>query len=78
MTKSNSEVGLIAYSEDWQPKDLELINHVEVFQNKPAILKKVEARLNKLKEANISPTKRAEEISIKEYCILANIIGPLA
>ena len=51
MTKSNSEVGSLAYSEDWCLKDLEMINHVEVFQNKPAILKKVETRLNKLKEA---------------------------
>ena len=38
-------------SEDWRPKDLEMISHVEVFQNKPAILKKVESRLTKLKEA---------------------------
>ena len=51
MTKSNSEVVSLAYSEDWCLKDLEMINHVEVFQNKPAILKKVETRLNKLKEA---------------------------
>ena len=33
--------------------------------------------LNKLEKANISPTKRAEEISIREYCNLANIIGPI-
>jgi hypothetical protein len=38
-------------SEDWRSKDLEMISHVEVFQNKPAILKKVESRLTKLKEA---------------------------
>jgi hypothetical protein len=38
-------------TEDWRPKDLEMISHVEVFQNKPAILKKVEIRLTKLKEA---------------------------
>jgi hypothetical protein len=38
-------------SEDWRPKDLEMISHVEVFQNKPAILKKVEYRLTRLKEA---------------------------
>lgn len=38
-------------SEDWRPKDLEMISHVEVFQNKPAILKKVENRLTRLKEA---------------------------
>tara|TARA_B110000438_G_C15567530_1_gene543908 strand:- start:117 stop:755 length:639 start_codon:yes stop_codon:yes gene_type:complete len=38
-------------SEDWRPKDLEMISHVEVFQNKPAILKKIESRLTKLKEA---------------------------
>lgn len=37
--------------EDWNPKDLELIGHVEVFQKKPAILKKVEHRLTSLKEA---------------------------
>jgi hypothetical protein len=39
--------------EDWRPKDLEMISHVEVFQNKPAILKKVESRLTKLKEAMV-------------------------
>ena len=33
--------------------------------------------LKKLEEANIRPTKRAEEISIKEYCRLANIIEPI-
>ena len=33
--------------------------------------------LIKLKEANINPTKRAEEISIKEYCSLAKIIGSI-
>lgn len=38
-------------SEDWCPKDLEMISHVEVFQTKPAILKKVERRLTKLKDA---------------------------
>ena len=31
----------------------------------------------KLKEAKISPTKRAEEISIKEFCNLAKIIGSI-
>ena len=36
---------------EWCSKDLELINHVEVFQNKPTILKKVENRLTSLKEA---------------------------
>lgn len=41
-------------SEDWRPKDLEMISHVEVFQNKPAILKKVESRLTKLKEAMVA------------------------
>ena len=40
-------------SENWRPKDLEMIRHVEVFQNKPAILKKVESRLTKLKEAMV-------------------------
>ncbi|MBC8286790.1 MAG: hypothetical protein H8E42_04870 [Nitrospinae bacterium] len=39
--------------EDWRPKDLEMISHVEVFQNKPAILKKVESRLTKLKKAMV-------------------------
>ena len=29
----------------WAEKELRLINHIEVFQNKPAILKKVENRL---------------------------------
>ena len=33
--------------------------------------------LIKLKEANISPTKRAEEISIQEYCTLAKIVGSI-
>jgi hypothetical protein len=37
-------------SVDWDNKDLELINHVEVFQHKPAILKKVENRLLQLKQ----------------------------
>ncbi len=40
-----------SHPEDWCTKDLEMISHVEVFQKKPAILKKVERRLNKLKEA---------------------------
>ena len=40
-------------SQSWCTKDLQLINHVEVFQNKPAILKKVEHRLVQLKEAMI-------------------------
>ena len=31
--------------------------------------------LIKLREANINPTKRAEEISIEEYCSLAKIVG---
>ena len=39
--------------QDWCTKDLELINHIEVFQNKPAILKKVESRLIQLKEAMV-------------------------
>ena len=38
-------------SYDWCARDLKLINHVEVFLNKPLILKKVENRLIKLKEA---------------------------
>ncbi len=38
-------------SKDWDVRDLKLINHVEIFQKKPAILKKVENRLIKLKEA---------------------------
>ena len=39
--------------EDWHSKDMEMIRHVEVFQTKPAILKKVESRLTKLKEAMV-------------------------
>jgi len=39
--------------EGWCAKDLELINHLEVFQHKPTLLKKVENRLNKLKEAMV-------------------------
>jgi hypothetical protein len=42
-----------SYPEEWRPKDLEMISHVEVFQTKPAILKKVESRLSKLKEAMV-------------------------
>lgn len=42
-----------SYPEDWQPKDLEMINHVEVFQHKAGILKKVENRLTRLKEAMV-------------------------
>ena len=37
--------------ESWQLKDMEMISHVEVFLNKPAILKKVENRLTNLKDA---------------------------
>ncbi len=35
----------------WSEKELRLVNHVEVFQNKPAILKKVESRLVALQKA---------------------------
>ena len=35
----------------WSEKELRLVNHVEVFQNKPAILKKVEQRLITLQKA---------------------------
>jgi hypothetical protein len=44
---------LPANQENWCAKDLELINHIEVFQHKAAILKKVESRLSKLKESMI-------------------------
>ncbi len=47
----NPESSLPPNSQNWFPKDLELISHVEVFQHKPAILKKVEGRLIKLKES---------------------------
>jgi len=53
MSASNPEDVPLSYPEDWRPKDLEMISHVEVFQNKPAILKKVESRLTKLKEAMV-------------------------
>ena len=53
MSPSNSEDASLSCSEGWRLKDIEMINHVEVFQNKPAILKKVENRLNKLKEAMV-------------------------
>ncbi len=36
---------------NWSKNDLRLINHVEVFQHKPAILKKVESRLIDLQKA---------------------------
>ena len=35
----------------WAEKELRLINHIEVFQNKPAILKKVENRLVALQKS---------------------------
>ena len=35
----------------WSEKELRLVNHVEIFQNKPAILKKVEQRLVTLQKA---------------------------
>ena len=35
----------------WSEKELRLVNHVEVFQNKPTILKKVEQRLITLQKA---------------------------
>jgi hypothetical protein len=53
MSTSNSEDNFLDYPESWNTKDLEIINHVEVFQKKPVILKKVESRLNKLKEAMV-------------------------
>jgi hypothetical protein len=48
----------ISKSSAWSEKELRLVNHVEVFQNKPAILKKVEQRLVTLQKAleqEISP-----------------------
>ena len=41
----------ISKSSAWSEKELRLVNHVEVFQNKPAILKKVEQRLVTLQKA---------------------------
>ncbi|GIS84139.1 MAG: hypothetical protein CM1200mP16_04390 [Nitrospina sp.] len=38
-------------SSAWSEKELRLVNHVEVFQNKPTILKKVEQRLITLQKA---------------------------
>jgi len=35
----------------WNPKELQLLNHVEVFLHKPAIMKKAEDRLNGFKDA---------------------------
>ena len=35
----------------WSEKELRLVNHVEVFQTKPTILKKVEQRLITLQKA---------------------------
>ena len=53
MSIENPETPPLPFSQDWCTKDLELINHIEVFQHKPAILKKVENRLIKLKEAMV-------------------------
>ncbi len=53
MSIINPEKPSPSHLEDWCPKDLEMISHVEVFQTKPAILKKVENRLTKLKEAMV-------------------------
>lgn len=53
MSKTNSDNSLSSSSHNWRTKDLELINHLEVFENKPAILKKVEYRLIQLKKAMI-------------------------
>ena len=44
----------------WAEKELRLINHIEVFQNKPAILKKVESRL-------VALQKSLEEDETDEY-----------
>ena len=41
----------ISKSSAWSEKELRLVNHVEIFQNKPAILKKVEQRLVTLQKA---------------------------
>jgi len=38
-------------SSAWSEKELRLVNHVEIFQNKPDILKKVESRLIALQKA---------------------------
>ena len=53
MSIENPENSSPSYSQDWCARDLKLINHVEVFQHKPAILKKVENHLIKLKEAMV-------------------------
>ena len=48
----------ISKSSAWSEKELRLVNHVEIFQNKPAILKKIEQRLvtlQKVLEQEISP-----------------------
>ena len=42
-------------SSAWSEKELRLVNHVEVFQNKPTILKKVEQRLITLQKALAQP-----------------------
>ena len=41
----------ISKSSAWSEKELRLVNHVEVFQTKPTILKKVEQRLITLQKA---------------------------
>ena len=41
----------ISKSSAWSEKELRLVNHVEIFQNKPAILKKVQQRLDTLQKA---------------------------
>ena len=53
MSIENPETPPLSFSQDWCAKALEFINHIEVFQHKPAILKKVENRLIKLKEAMV-------------------------
>ncbi|MBT3184194.1 MAG: hypothetical protein HOG63_08420 [Nitrospina sp.] len=50
MGNENSADSPLEENESWYANDLQWINHIEVFQHKPVILKKVENRLNKLKE----------------------------
>ncbi|MBC8296333.1 MAG: hypothetical protein H8E55_11110 [Pelagibacterales bacterium] len=51
----------------WAEKELRLINHIEVFQNKPAILKKVESRLIALQkslEEEINPATLPQGVDL--------------
>ena len=45
----------------WSPKEIEMINMEEIFQQKPSIIKKAETYLNQLKEEIINEISRSEK-----------------